>query len=265
MASVANGLSNLRDVLGAPVVRAIERTLSNQCFMLGALDQPSKNLPQGVIKELLRMFSFFETSIEPPALPETHPVYDTDGLLLAVQAAARGFQRPWAARLGLAHHETTHKEHWTRIKALNRRIAGETGVEFDSLRPVADLLARLTEEISKFLDHPTSWEPRNPIDDEEAESAINNIRQKVYSGLHSLSAHRVVDEHLARWRAAYDYRGKGSTFDRAQEIKGIYEESAPIPNSVITTISAEFMRDIRKLVHEAILLVGGKIQVAQVD
>jgi GTPase SAR1 family protein len=259
MASVTNGLSNLKDVLGVPIVRAIERIIEDHCFMLGALDQPSKKLPNGVKTELERMFDFFERAIAPTPEPEAHPVYNPDGLVLALQGAARAFRRPWAARLGLGAHESAHKEHWGRIKALNRRIAGEFDPpEYDTLKPVADLLARLSEEVSRFLDNPSGWEPRIP-DEEEAELALADIRQQVYADLHLLAERRLVEDHLDAWRAAYEYRGKGSTFERAQEINAIYESGAPIASTVITAVSAEFIQEMRQLVHQAIIAHGGKL------
>lgn len=260
MASVTNGLANLKDILGAPIVRAMERAIDEQCFMLGALDQPSTRLPNGVRAELERMFDFFERAIEPQPEPEAHPVYNPDGLVLALQGAARGFRRPWVARLGLAAHDGVHKEHWARIKALNRRIAGELGTEYDTLKPVADLLARLSEEISRFLDNPSGWDPRVPGED-EAELAISDIRQQVYRDLHLLAERRLVDDHLDEWRAAYEFKGKGSTFERAQEINVIYETGAPIASTVITAVSAEFIQEMRQLVHKAIADHGGKLAV----
>ncbi|MCU6325986.1 hypothetical protein, partial [Enterobacter quasiroggenkampii] len=65
---------------------------------------------------------------------------------------------------------------------------------------------------------------------------------------------------LEEWRAAYEYRGKGSTFDRAQEINTIYESGAPIASTVITAISAEFLQEMRQLVHRAIVDHGGKLE-----
>lgn len=259
MASVTNGLTNLRDVLGVPIVRAIERTIDDQCFMLGGLDQPSKRLPKGVVLEVERMLGFFAQAIEPPPEPETHPIYNPDGLVLALQGASRSFRRPWTAKLGLEPHESVHKEHWTRIKALNRRIAGELSNEYDALRPVADLVARLIEEVSKFLDHPIAWEPRQPTE-EEAEAALSEIRQQVYTGLHALAERRIVEQHLDEWRSAFDLRGKGSTFDRAQEINTIYERGAPIASTVMTKFAADFVQEMRSLVHQAIVDGGGRLE-----
>jgi hypothetical protein len=263
MASVTNGLANLKDALGSSIIRSIERSIDEQCFMLGALDQPSNKLPNGVKAEMERLFGFFQRAIEPAPEPAAHPTYNPDGLVLALQGAARGFRRPWAARLGLGAHESAYKEHWTRIKALNRRIAGEYGTEYDSLRPVADLLARLSEEVSRFLDNPSGWRPRVPSE-EEADAALSEIRKQVYTELHSLAERRLVQDHINEWRTAYEYRGKGSTFDRAQEINAIYESGAPIASTVITAISAEFIQEMRRIVHHAIISHGGTLEAQNV-
>ena len=259
MASVTNGLTNLKDVLGNPLVRAIERAIDDQCFMLGAIDQASNRLPAGVKAELGRMIDFFDCAIKPAAAPAARPVYNPDGLMIAMQAAAQGFRRPWAGRLGLGSHENAYKEHWTRIKALNRRIAGEFGNEYDTLRPVADLLARLSEEVSRYLDYPFSWEPRDP-DDEAMDAALSEIRQQVYTELHSLAERRLVQNHLTDWRNAYDRRGKGSTLDRALGINSIYANGAPVVSTVMTATTAEFVHEMRLLVHRAILENGGRLQ-----
>lgn len=258
MASVANALTILRDILGATVVRSMERSIDQQCFLLGAMDQPSNLLPKGVVAELGRMLAFFRKSIEPEEQPSACPIYSPDGLVLAVQSANRGFFRPWLARLGLAPADGIHKEHFMRIKALNRRIAGELSVEYDTLRPVADLLARTSEEISRYLDNPTRWEPRVPSD-EEAEAALSAIRKQVYGGLHALAERRLIQDHLGAWRSANEFRGRGSTFERAQEIQTIYEAAAPVPSSIVTTTSAAFMKEVRELVHQAIKDNGGAI------
>ncbi|MCB1436957.1 MAG: hypothetical protein KDJ46_07280 [Rhodobiaceae bacterium] len=263
LASVTNALSSLKDVLGAPVIRALERDLDDRCFMLGGLHIATNKLPGGVIKEMNGLLKFFERAIQPPPPPEACPVYDITGLLFAVQAAANAFQRPWNARLGLGSHEGVRREHWTRVKALNRRIAGELDDEYDTLRPIADLVARLSESISRFLDSPTRW-TREPEDESEAEAAIATVRRAVFNDLHDFVAGRMIGAHLPNWREAYELRGRGSTFDRAREIRGIYEAAAPVPTAVVTQPSAEFLRDIRALVTRSIQDNGGELSMSSV-
>jgi len=253
LASVTNGLTHLRDVLGqSSVVRAMERTLENRCFWLSGLDRPSKGLPPGFQKELARLLAHIESAIALPEPPAAYPEYNMDGLPLAIQAATTGFQRPWLARLGLGYHDTASKEHWTRVKALTRRVAAEFyPPEYDSLRPVADLVARLTKEVSRFLDNPLSWRPNEP-DEEHQEAAIDLIRQEVNTALYAVVERRLINEPLADWRAAFDLRGKGSTFTRAQFLGDIFEEAAPVPASVMTPPARQFLDEVRTIVQQAL-------------
>ena len=253
LASLTNGLTNLRDALGqSAVIRAMERTLEDRCFWLGGLDRPGKALPNGFRSELARLLSHFEAAVVVPAPPAACPQYNMDGLPLAVQAAATGFQRPWHARLGLGYHDAVSKEHWTRVKALTRRVAAEFyPPEYDSLRPVADLVARLTEEVSRFLDNPVSWSPEEP-DEETQEAAIDLIRQEVNTALYAIVERRLIDEPLSEWRRAFDLRGRGSTFTRAQLLRDVLEEAAPVPASVMTPPAREFLNEIREIVLQAV-------------
>ena len=259
LASVHNYLSKLKEVLNAPIVAAMERSIDDQCFMLGALDGPSAKLPSGVRAQLNKLVAQIEASVEPPPIPDAKPKYEPSGLGFAVQRAADSFQKAWTARLGLSLGATLPAEHWTRIKALNRKISNETGVEYDSLRPVADLVGRIIEEVANFLDHPVGWS-RPPVDADEAQQAIAPIRQVVFSNLHQLALHRLITEHLTEWRRVMDLKGKGSAAKRASDIRGIYELAAPVPGTVNSPVSLEFMRNVRELVQAAVMGHGGSMQ-----
>lgn len=268
MGSVLNALSNLRDVLGAPVVRSIEHGIDDRCFMLGGVDQNLARLPGRAADymrdELASLVEFCEKAILPPPPPEACPIYDPTGISFAVREAVSNFQGPWLGRLGLAAFEGVRKEHWTRVKALNRRIAGELDDEYDTLRPVADLVARMTESVSRFLDEPNSW-TRAPENEQECQAAIARIRRAVSSAMHELALRRVVEQHLAEWRGAYDLRGTGSTFQRARTIRGIYDEAAPIPDAVMPPPSKQFLAEVRRIVTTAIEASGGEVRLADVD
>ena len=260
LASVTNALRSLSDILGQPVVRAIERDLDRRCFMLGGLDKPLKEVSKRKLNrnELERLLQFCDKAIESEAAPEATPIYDPAGLLFSAQRATGDFQQRWDAILGVKQLDGVHKEHWTRIRALNRRLAEETDVEYDTLKPVADLLARLNESISQFLDNPIAWGAK-PSSDEDAEQAINAIRQKVFAALHSFTQERIARESLARWVTAHRYHGRGSTAERAREIKVIYDTAAPELGPVMNSISQEFLLQIRHLVYDAIEQSGGKV------
>lgn len=265
MASVVNALSSLRDDLGAPVINAIERGIDERCFMLRDVNQAFGKLPPKAAAymkgELGAMLSFFAAAIVPPPPPEACPVYDPTGLGFAVREAVGKFMGPWLARLGLGSYDRVHREHWTRIKALNRRIAGDLNVEYDTLRPVADLVARSSEAISRFLDNPIDW-TREPGDEEEQQLAISRIRQAVATSLHDMAKRRIVERPLEEWRNAFDLRGSGSTGRRNQSIRGIYEAAAPMPDTVMTHATAEFLAEVRGIVETAIKANGGELRLA---
>lgn len=269
MASVLNALSSLRDVLGVSVVNAIEHGLDSRCFMLGGVDRQLDKLPVRAADymkgQLAALVEFFETAILPPPEPDARPIYDPTGIGFAVQEAVAKFQGPWLARLGMGTYEGFSKEHWARVKALNRRIAGELDDEYDTLRPVADLVTQLRESISRFLNTPIDW-TREPADEQEQQASIAYIRKMVDNALHDLAVRRLVETHLAEWRVAYDdFSGPGSTRLRAVAIHGIYDSAAPLPDAVMTAPSVTFLSEIRRIVTSAIEANGGTVRLSDPD
>ena len=266
MATVLSTLSKLRDVLGAPVTRSIEHDIDNRCFMLGGIDRNLGQLPSLAADymrgELADLVSFCEKAILPPPPPEARPIYDPTGISFAVSEAVSKFRTPWLARLGLDVHEGVRKEHWTRVKALNKRIAGELDDEYDTLRPVADFVARMTESVSRFLNNPINW-TKEPEDEQERQAAIAEIRRAVSKEMHELAVRRLIEQHLADWRKAYDFRGRGSTFERAKTLRGIYDDAAPVLDAVMLPPSKQFLAEVRSIVAVAIEGSGGSVRLAE--
>lgn len=258
LGSITNYLDSLKEVLSGAVVSAMSTALETQSFMLGGLQASSRKLPKGVVSELDRLTEFFESSVEPEIPAETHPIYDPAGIGFAVQKATATFHRHWATRLNLAAGRAT-PEHWTRVKALTRRIAGEIGVEYDTLTPVADLVGRMQEEISNFLDNPIAW-TRPPISEEEAQASISAIRRDVYTMSHDVMLRRLISEYLTDWRIARDRSGKGSAHRRALDLKSIYELAAAVPGSVNSDPAISLLREVRAMVFDAVQRNGGELR-----
>jgi hypothetical protein len=258
MASVRNGISSFKD-MGQISVASLQRNIDDRCFMLGYLDHPSARLPKGFIGEFDQLLDFFQRSITPEEPMDLEPAFDMAGVSFAVREAADDFNKRWAGLLGTGAGYGTQKEHWTRIKALTRRFAQQWDVEYDTLRPVADLVKRLEESILKFLEKPLEWS-RRPKDEDEAEAALSPIRQQVSAAIHDLARQRIADLHVPDWVGAYHHRGKGSTFVRSREVMDIYDAAAPIPGTIVDRIAVEFLREIRQLVRVAIEDNGGRIE-----
>lgn len=259
LSSVHQKLASLREIVGVPAVRAIERALDERCFMLGFLDRPLSEKNRGPVSEMTRLVDFCEDAIAPAEMAQVGPVYDTTGLVLAIQAATSDFHVRWDSILGFRPSGNVRTAHWAEIKALNRRVVLDIdNGEYKDLKPVADLVARLSESITKFLDRPLRWKVNTPSE-VEADESLSKVQREVFVRLHSF-----VDEKLLRiprqnWMEAFEYRGPGSTFRRAKVIETIYESSAPVPGPALDPRSEQFLREMRSLVHDAIREGGGSL------
>ncbi|MCY4641146.1 MAG: hypothetical protein OXC41_00355 [Gammaproteobacteria bacterium] len=258
MSAVYQKLTTLRDIVGLPAVRAIERDLDSRCFMLGFLDRPLTGKQRGPVREILKLIEFCEGTLAPTEETEVRPVYDTAGLILAIQAAAAEFHARWNAIL-FTGSGNVRKAHWAEVKALNRRVVLDIdGGEYKDLKPVADLVARLSESITKFLDKPMRWSPQIPAEP-EADDALARVQRAVFSRLHAFVETKLISVPRRDWMRAFDYRGRGSTYDRANAIHMIYESSAPILEPALDAHSEEFLREVRLLLHDAIREGGGDL------
>lgn len=264
VASVTNAIMSLRQLLGAPVAAALERRLDDRIFFFGGLDREIEAIPPGVIREMGRLLTIMQNAAAPDKLVDAAPIYQPAGLELALRDAVDSFLRPWEARLGLAYRDGIRTEHWTRVKALSRRYANGRAWpdEYDNLRPASDLIGRLQEEISRWLDSPSGW-TRQPTDDDEQMTALNPVRSAVFTALHELAKGRLAEQHREDWLTAYTYSGKGSGMRRAGEIRRIYEESAPPISSSMKPSARAFLAEVVGIVRDAVEKSGGRFEMAK--
>ena len=166
-------------------------------------------------------------------------------------------RRDLATVIAMASGDRTGRK-W---KALTRRVAFRMdNHEYRpaDLMPVAELIDRLSKEISRFLDAPVRWE--SPAKDkDEAAAAIALIRSEVLDALHSFAMERVVEQHLVEWERAFNYTGRGSSYERARDLREIYGEAAPVPGIELSEVASEFLARVRKLVIGAIRAGGGDL------
>jgi energy-coupling factor transporter ATP-binding protein EcfA2 len=261
MASARNAVGSLRETIGGGVVNALLRTVEHDAYMLGGLQWRTDRLPGAVQNELRRLVERFERAIAPPKPLTVAPIYNLLGLDFAVQAATQRFHDEWLTRLGLSVRSSVPKAHWTQVKALNRRIVWG-GDSYNSLQPVADIIKELQRQVSRFLDNPVRW-TREPQNEEESQEALASVRQAVFTTLHEVARGRLIDEEQPDWNRAYELRGKGSTFNRAQSIRGIFADAAPIPGPAMSPATLAFLNTLRGLVADAITASGGSIDPSQ--
>jgi len=265
LASLDNTIVALGKDLGRSTENALKRIAPDRSFFLSNLQEqisepPANAQAKHTIAALRSLLKAIDLASTPPPPPEVTPVYDDANLILCVQRAVSEFRQPWRARLGLSYHVDVRQEHWTRVKALTRRL-GELGRdEYDTLRPVADFIARLLEQVRPFLENPVRWEPARGATEEMKARAMDLITQTVSPRVHDLANNRIVRDHIVRWGKAYSYRGIGSASTRSHEVEGIYDEAAPVPGGTPDPQANAFLREIRILMRDAIREGRGKLE-----
>ncbi len=257
--SLQNAIGSVREVLGRSAENSLSRTVSDRVFFVSNIQDPIKPSAKMTTNELRGLLDAIRATIIPPPPAKVTPVYSVTNLILCIPQAMAAFREPWRAKLRLPSKSSESPEHWSRIKALSQRIGVQGTDEYDTLRPAADFILRLAEQISVFLSSPVRWEPNN-APDEMKQQVVDDMARKVFGNLHELAAQRLFRERVKEWAVAYSHRGTGSTFVRAQEIDGIYDVAAPIPGRSGNENASQLVASITVTVKIAVEESGGIIQ-----
>lgn len=257
-ASLNQAITYIRENLGHEVALNLDIELNDRSFFLENINQLLSK-EKHTLEQLRELVKILELSIYEDYNSEAVPFYDEANLIIAVQNATRRFHQPWNARLGYTNLSGEPAQHWTRIKALARRLAYvyDDG-EYDGLRPVGELKERLMEHIRIYLNQPIRWIPSS-VSDDEKKMAVDKIARKVSPELLEISTKRIWTDYLTSWSTGYEFSGKGSARDRAEIFQKIYNQAAPIPGEASTVNSHEFLIELRRIVKDAITSNGGKV------
>ena len=252
LASAENIMTRLGEDLGPNAERALRTRLAEQCFFLGGIDKilnAKYKRGKRSIEQLKALLNGIDQIVQHPEPVEARPVYDRMNLALAIREAADQFHESWLPRLGLKYKSGTNKEHWTRVKALSRRLASGWADQYDNLMPVSDLHKQLGELIYVTIQEPIRWEGNKP-DEDSQQQIYDEFSSSLTGQLLELASRRVWTERSEEWQEAFNQSGKGSTFVRAEIIaEGIYDKAAPVPALIPSP-------DRNKFLHEVLELVG---------
>jgi energy-coupling factor transporter ATP-binding protein EcfA2 len=255
MESAENVLAAFGEELGTYAERALRTRLEQARFFLGSLHRPlttNKASDKRTIQQLLKLLEAVDRVIDKPQLAVARPVYDRTNLVLVIAGAAEGFHSGWLPRLGLKNIPGIAKEHWTRVKALTRRLATGMADEYDTLKPVADLRKELRDRIYVFVQNPVCWEGPEPTDDQR-QNTYDALADNISRRLLGLASRRLWRQRTRDWQKAYNESGTGSSFVRARIIdQDIYETAAPVPDITASPDRNQFLREVAAEVETAI-------------
>jgi hypothetical protein len=257
LSSYENAIAAVGRTLGGRAERVLAAVRDERMFFLSSIQEADAAGNPANAKQLIKLVEAIQRVAEPEALIDTVPLYDDANLILGIRDATENFHSSWRARLNLESPVVAKVEHWTRVKALTRRL-GELGQdEYDTLRPIADLHKYLSEEIYRFAENPLSWQPGH-ISEQMRIQAIGQITREIDAHLHEFVSARLFVSRVPEWQRAYSHRGKGSARTRALDIRNIYDSAAPTPHKIATPGSHAFLEELRRLVRKAITDGGGR-------
>ena len=249
LASAENVMTRLGEDLGSNAERALRARLAEQCYFLGGIDEildAKKRRGKRSIEQIKALLAAVDRIVERPEPIEARPVYDRANLTLAIREAADQFHQAWRPRLGLK--PGANKEHWTRVKALSRRLANGWSDQYDNLMPVSDLHKQLGELIYFTIQKPIRWEGDEP-DEDSRQQTYDNFSSALTGPLLKLATRRVQIERADEWQKALNQSGQGSTSKRAKIIaKEIYDKAAPVPDLTPSPDQNKFLHEVLALV-----------------
>lgn len=263
LASAENVFASFGEELGPYAERALRKRLDGARFFLADLQEPLNGATASgrrTIAQLQKLLAAIDSVIERPEPASARPVYDRMNLVLAVRSAADSFHETWRPRLGLQHRPGFAKEHWTRVKALSRRLAAGWADEYDTLRPIADLRKELVERIYVFVQNPLRWDEAEPLDDQK-QACFDALADNLSRRMLEICTRRMWHERAAQWQDAFDKSGTGSTFVRARIIGDeIYEPAAPVPDVTPSPDRNQFLREVIAEVEQAAKETGAILE-----
>jgi hypothetical protein len=259
LASAENVTASIGEDLGPFAERAVRKRLESARVFLADIQRPlikEKKSDERTIAQFDKLMRLIELTVERQKPVDSKPHYDKMDLVLAVKSAAENFHNAWFSRLGLEMRTGWSKEHWTRVKALSRRLATGMADHYDTLHPVADLRRELLDRIYVFVQNPLGWTGDEP--DEASKIVIfDRFADAIADRLLELSTRRVWRAKSGEWQEAYYERNQGSTFRRARIIgRRIFDPAAPIPDVTPSPERNLFLRDVVEAVQQAADEIG---------
>lgn len=230
---------------------------------VGGIHEPLNSKKRAGLRAIEQLDALLDVLAHPEHAADTgpsRPIFNRMNLSLAVMEAAKTFPTRWRGLLGLDYNPEAPKEHWTRVRALTRRLAEGWNDEYDNLKPVADLRYHLQTQVYLMLQRPERWSSGEPSEDEK-QATLDELSSAVTNRLVELTKRRLRDEVRAEWQDAYPQKGPGSTFVRARIIANdVYDRRAPIPTVSASPDQNRFLRDVADAVDEVVREFGGDLE-----
>lgn len=251
--SVDNAIRSIETSTSAAAARALARRAETSLYFAGRVDRLMSGDTTFALKgseEFARLARDLQGEDERRDHGDAKVVVARRGVALAVRAAAQRFQEVWLVRVGADRPVpggTVKPEHWSRVKALTRRIANDMADHYLDLKPVADFRRELQSVLYEMVQDPVRWQGR-PVEGQEKQEILDSVANAMTSHVMWLAEKRVITDRRNAWNGAYELSGTGSTSLRTRLLADeVITRSAPVPAANLSDEAAELISEVEQL------------------
>ena len=246
---VRNAVLSMESKLPKTTWEIVRERLLEQQYYYYNLEAPISRVSNASKNELRRLIECIVASKESMSPLACVPVYSFGELDELLEFASKDYVALWQVRLKGSHKI---REHWARIKALNRRVAERfDNCQYKHLMPEAECINLLLQRLDGWLSAPQGW-TRAPQSDEERVDSIEEVKRRISNKLHDVVKDAVIERQTIEWDDAYGFSGFRSTFRRADMLMYVFQRTFfEFPGSADQDISA-MSRAIQKVVSDTL-------------
>ena len=216
--------------------------IKEECYFFSGLNKiKNSKMSESFAHNLIRKMN--ENRKHTIEIKDIKLIYDSRRLCEYLKNAICKYREQWGIKIGYPSRDR-FTEHWSRIKALTKRLAYFDTDHYNfELMPLADLRQELSSAINTFINRPMDYYPKD-IDESMKVEIMNNIKIAINEKLSELIKEVMWKsrDQMNRWEDAYNFYGKYSASRRAEKINEIFDNSAPKVNGSLYDIS-DFQKD----------------------
>lgn len=258
--TLENYLSYLRKQEHAVLSDLEVQTILNNCIFFSRLDKEgiSKLTANGMneFREKVNTVVSKKISVE-----NVHFQYEALKLYYYLKESTQIFRQNWGEKTGCSA-VTGNTVHWTRIRALSRRLAVLGKDHYQELQPLTDFITAVQERISLFINQPEAIIPHQ-ADEEVLDELKRRIKREIGLEFKEFNQKRMWTDKqpFEEWKKAFSEHGKGAGYRRARIMENIFNEAAPyladIPN--LTEEQRRYLSDVINLVDDILKQYGCRL------
>lgn len=225
--SAENVIGKIAEELGSDAGISAKRVLNGRirefCFVGGVQETLDHNKEAdketiGALSKLMRTIFEMPDMASVPLLRFVD--YDEDALRKSISGAVVKFRNDW--------RDFLYAEHWTRVKALSRRLAEDWDDEYDTLKPLADLGKGIQDAVYKSVQLPTEGDVTDEERDQQVAAFLRGVRAKIAELVQECVW--VASNPHKQWEDGYAQKGPGSATTRRDIILGILGDDKDTPS-----------------------------------